>query len=1012
MKWIFEPVVQRNALWGFLAGLLFPWLGIALEISANNLPWALSSVWAVHHGQPLLWIIDTAPLILGGLAGMLGTQRRLTATIQQGKKEWEAIFDSFSDLVFLVTEEGIIQRCNHAVIDRLNTYFSNVIGKPLHEALSLADRKNLDDIKDTKRDFELFGRLYEIRARKIKVRGLEPRRLYIFHDITESKRVEFEIMRQRRFFESLVENSPVAIVVLDNDERILSCNPAFEKLYGYAQADILNARIDTLITTPETIIQAKEYTQQALTGSVHAIGKRRCKDGSLVDVEIFGVPVAVNREKIGALAIYHDISELVQARREAEESNRAKSDFLANMSHEIRTPMNGVIGMLDLALDTQLTAEQSDYLQTALQSAEALLTLLNDILDFSKIESGRLEIETIEFNLRNMVEDVAYALAGRAQTKGLEMACLVHPELQVNLLGDPNRLRQVLVNLVGNAIKFTHQGEIVIRAEPAEETGTDVRIHFSVDDTGIGIPPERLGAVFDRFTQADSSTTRKYGGTGLGLAISQQLVEAMGGTMGVNSTVGVGSSFWFDIGLKKAPGEKPQTAPLTLQPVNLRSARILIVDDNHTNRIILTKILEGFGSRTDAAASGAKGIELLRNAQRARDPYQVVLLDMQMPGMDGEQTARAIKSDPSIKETKIVILTSMGKRGDAARLEALGCSGYLLKPVKQQMLHEALVAVLGRVEGKRPSLVTRHILSEQRRFNQRLLLAEDNSINQKLAVTLLQKAGFQVDVVETGLQALERVKNARYSAVLMDVQMPEMDGLEAARRIRSWEGENSGHLPILAMTAHAMQGDRERCLAAGMDDYITKPLEPRVLFNALERWLEPLSKPKPEPREFSLDGQNFLQDMDEGLFGDESPPASPPTDEPAPPTQTLSPPEPPVDLNAALPRFDGDRAFMLEMCRDFHDHLPTRIEEIQSAFDEGDVNRLARHAHTLKGVSLNFNATHLADLAARLEHHCSRENTAGADDLVSRLEAETQRVREYLRRTFETGGIHDTHPGR
>ncbi len=996
MKWIFESVFQRNAVWGFLAGLVFPLFGVILIISTNDLPWELASVWTIHQSQPLIWIIDTAPFILGGLAGTLGARSKLSLIVQQGKKEWEAIFDSFSDMIFLVTEEGIIQRCNHAAIDRLNTYFSNVIGKPLHKALNVADRKSLDDIRDTTRDVELFGRLYEIQTRKIEVPGLNPHRLYIFHDITENKRAEFEIMRQRHFFESLVENSPVAIVVLDNDERILSCNPAFEKLYGYAQADILNARIDTLITTPETITQAKEYTQQALTGSVHAIGKRRRKDGSLVDVEIFGVPVTVNQEKIGALAIYHDISELVQARREAEESNRAKSDFLANMSHEIRTPMNGVIGMIDLALDTQLTAEQNDYLQTALQSAEALLTLLNDILDFSKIESGRLEIETIEFNLRNMVEDVAYALAGRAQTKGLELACLVHPELEANLTGDPNRLRQILINLVGNAIKFTHQGEIVIRAEAAQNTKESVHVRFSVDDTGIGIPPERLAVIFDRFTQADTSTTRKYGGTGLGLAISKQLVEAMGGTMGVNSTVGVGSSFWFDVEFNKVPGEKPQTAPLTLHPVNLRSARILIVDDNHTNRTILTKMLEGFGSRVDNAASGAKGIELLRNAHRIRDPFRVVLLDMQMPGMDGEQTARAIKSDPSIKDVKIVILTSMGTRGDAARLEALGCSGYLLKPVKQQMLHDALVAVMGRAEDNRPSLVTRHILSEQRRFNQRLLLAEDNSINQKLAVTLLQKAGFQVDVVENGIQALERVKQSKYNAVLMDVQMPEMDGFEASRHIRVWEVENGGRIPIIAMTAHAMQGDRERCIEAGMDDYITKPLEPRVLFNALERWLGVETRQTIEREDFAFKEQNFSLDVGEGLFGDQSPPASPSTDKPVQTTQTTSPPELPIDLNAALSHFDGDRKFMLEMCKDFHDHLPLRIEEIKSAFNDGDINRLARHAHTLKGVSLNFNADHLAELAAHLEQQCSQEYTNGAEGLVSRIEAEAQRVREYL----------------
>ena len=369
----------------------------------------------------------------------------------------------------------------------------------------------------------------------------------IGRDITDRKRVESELNSRKQYFESLVQNSPVAIVVLDNDERILSCNPAFEKLYGYKDHEVIGALLDPLITTEETLSEARQFTQQVMKTTLHAVSKRRRRDGSLVDVEVFGVPVFVGGEKIGVLVMYHDISELVRACQEAEEADRAKGEFLANISHEIRTPMNGVIGMLELTLDTQLNDEQRDYLQTSLQSAEALLSLLNDILDFSKIEAGRLELEAINFSLRNAVEDVAYTLAKRAQDKGLEMACLIHPDLTTNLRGDPGRIRQILVNLVGNAIKFTHQGEIVIRAEPIEETKTHATVHFSVQDTGIGIPRERLGAVFDRFTQADGSTTRKYGGTGLGLTISKQLVEAMGGKIGVESTSGIGSTFWFDI---------------------------------------------------------------------------------------------------------------------------------------------------------------------------------------------------------------------------------------------------------------------------------------------------------------------------------------------------------------------------------------------------------------------------------------------------------------------------------
>ena len=822
----------------------------------------------------------------------------------------------------------------------------------------------------------------------------------IGRDITKRKQAEEALVREKKFLEALNLNSPAAIVVLDNDGRILSCNPAFEKLYGYKSDEILGALLDTIVTTDETSIEAQQFTKQVMQSTVHAISKRRRKDGSLVDVEIFGAPVFVEGNKIASLAIYHDISELMRARREAEDANRAKSEFLANMSHEIRTPMNGVIGMLELALDTQLNDEQRDYLQTSLQSAESLLTLLNDILDFSKIEAGELGLEKINFDLRNTVEDVAYTLAKRAQDKGLEMACLVHPDLISDLRGDPGRLRQILVNLVGNAIKFTHQGEIVIRAEPIQETNTYAIVHFSVQDTGIGIPRERLGAVFDRFTQADGSTTRKYGGTGLGLAISKQLVEMMGGKIGVESTSGIGSTFWFDIKFEKQPREKIVTAPLTVGPVNLTLARVLIVDDNQTNRMILAKNVEALGCRRDAAASGAKALENLRSALRAGDPYHVVLLDMQMPGMDGEQTARAIKSDPAVKDVKIIILTSMGQRGDAVRLAALGCSAYLLKPVKQQMLFDAVVAVLSREEKQQPGLITRHTLNEQRKPGQRILLAEDNAINQKLAVVLLQKAGYSVDAVETGAQALEKVQSDQYNVVLMDVQMPEMDGFEATRHIREWERERGSHIPIIAMTAHAMQGDRERCLEAGMDDYVSKPIEPKVLFAALDRWVRSTESATTDdmevPQDYSSPENVFSENLDEGLFGEASS-ASRPTEQAAAVSSAVSYADAlPVNLESALFRFSDDRDFMMEMFHEYRAHLKARVEEIRTAWQEGDVNRLGRLAHNLKGVSLNFNAEPLANVALKLEELGRREDLTDAPALIAQLDAEVGRLEEYL----------------
>jgi PAS domain S-box-containing protein len=982
---------------GFILGLIFPFLGSWIEIAILGLPWTWSSFTSIQRTQPLIWFIDILPFFLSTLFILLGRRQELEAEhvrleesvsdqdqllkstwalIDRSEREWETLFDALSDPIFVTDDVGRIQRCNRAVANKLQIPFTNIINKPVLEILSMGASEDQENYRNEQNEYPWLGRVYELSSFPIHAKNSSRQTIVICHDVTERKTVEQALLRQKEYFEALVSSSPVSIVVMDQDERIVSINPAFEKLFGYTRQEAVGSVLDTLITTQETLPEAAEFSREIMTGEIHGIVKRRRRDGAMVDVELSGVPVIVAGERIGGLALYHDITDLVRARKDAEDSNRAKSEFLANMSHEIRTPMNGVIGMLELALETELTKDQRDYLQTSLGSAESLLSLLNDILDFSKIEAGRLEFESIGFNLRNTIEDVAYTLAKRAQDKGLEMVGLVHPDLDFDLLGDPSRLRQILVNLVGNAIKFTHQGEIVIRAEPHFESSNELTVRFSVQDTGIGIPPERQRAVFERFTQADGSTTRRYGGTGLGLAICRQLVDGMGGVIGVDSAPGQGSTFWFTLPFHRRPVKAQTESPLPAREVDWKSLRILGVDDNTTNRTVLTHILEGIGCQIDAVSSGSRSIETLRKAARAGKPYHIVLLDMQMPVMDGEQTAREIKADPLIADAKIIILTSIGQRGDAARLEAVGCSGYLLKPVKQQMLFEALSAVLELDNEEKTGLITRHTLSEQKR-GLRVLLAEDNPVNQKLAVLILQKAGYSVDTVENGQAALEQALRGSYSAILMDVQMPELDGCEATRRIRA--AETTGHIPIIAMTAHALKGDRDRCFEAGMDDYLTKPLDRQAMLLTLDKWIQP---------------SGGVRARVETPTSPE--PAAAPSGESTPEAAAQVLDESPMDYEEALRRFDNDPVFLASMCAELMASIPTRISDMRNDLQTGNANDFFRHAHNMKGMVANFAAHPLVRLATEMESLGRTEDLTRADVLLEQMDVEFARLRAYL----------------
>jgi PAS domain S-box-containing protein len=668
-------------------------------------------------------------------------------------------------------------------------------------------------------------------------------------EVTERIRAEETLSAERAILRALIDNVPDYMYVKDTDCRFLLANVAVARQMGARGPEELLGKTDFDFYPRDLATTFFEDEQKVIRAGQAEINREESgmdPQGNLSHVLTTQVPLrGRNGQVIGLVGIGHDIThlkkiqeEMQRARETAEAASRAKSEFLANMSHEIRTPLNGIMGMTDLALETRLNREQREYLETVKVSADSLLTVINDILDFSKIEAGKIELEFVDFDVRDSLESALKTLAVRADEKGLELLCEVAPEVPEAARGDVTRLRQVLLNLVGNAIKFTDEGEIAVKVRQGARDEHELVLHFTVFDTGIGIPKDKLQMIFDPFSQADSSTTRKYGGTGLGLTISARLVRMMGGQIWVESEEGQGSHFHFTVRLQIADQKKIKVGT-PAPPEVLRGVRVLVVDDNRTNLRILEGMLQRWEMVSLCVESGEEALAELASARNEGKAFGLIVTDMHMPKMDGFELVEHIRERPELSTATIMMLTSAGHRGDAERCQKLGVSAYLLKPIRQSELREAIAKVLGALEpeGMIP-LVTRYSLGDVRDRSEilRVLVTEDNLVNQRLIVRLLEKRGHRVVVAGNGKEALAALEKGTFDLILMDVQMPEMDGFEATAAIRKKEKSRGLHQIIVALTAHAMKGDHEKCLAAGMDAYLSKPIRPQELDEVLARY--------------------------------------------------------------------------------------------------------------------------------------------------------------------------------
>ncbi|WP_320041941.1 PocR ligand-binding domain-containing protein [uncultured Desulfobacter sp.] len=942
------------------------------------------------RGVPILSETKIKPIInfFQDFAKTIGEMVLQEKQILQSKNRLLDVTGSTSDWIWEVNADGIFTYCSGGVEKVLGYSPEEILGRTPFELMFTEDQQRMDELIAG-----LFAQREPIKNQEIWHQAQDSRRVCLLTngvpviddcgrlegyrgsntDITERKQTENALQMERERLTNVIYGTNIGTWEWNIQTGETIFNERWAEICGYDLEELAPISIETWIKLahPDDLKGSETLLNRHFSGELDRYDyqcRMKHKDGRWVwvhdrgrviswtddnrPIRMFGTHTDITERKLAEQELIETRDELLMANRHleqqtayandmaarAEMASAAKSEFLANMSHEIRTPMNGVIGMTGLLLGTDLTEEQRHYGETIKASADALLELINDILDFSKIEAGRLELEIVDFDLQSLLNDFSEIIAFKAHERGLEFICTTAPDVPVFLRGDPGRLRQILINLAGNAVKFTHKGEIVVRAALEQEWDQEALIRFSVRDTGIGIPDEKQESLFEQFTQVDTSITRKYGGTGLGLAISKQLAELMGGRIGLISPIHAGAEtktedtcpgaeFWFTARFAKQPW-KPAGRTAS-DSGDVRGAKILVVDDNVTNREILMTQLKAWNARPAESPEGDTAISLLKQAVHEDDAFDIAILDMHMPGMNGEALGHAIKNDPVLTDTQLIMMTSLGRPGDTRRLETVGFAAHLTKPVRLSDLHNCLSAVLcdNSHKTKRP-IMTRQTIPKLQNTGGRILLAEDNITNQQVAKGILQKLGLSVDTVANGADAVDALTRNHYDIVLMDVQMPEMDGMEATRKIRNPRSATlNPNIPIIAMTAHVMAGDRETCLEAGMDDYISKPVNQRILADKLKQWMPDTHRDH----------------------------TTRPSSRPA------------FDIEVLLTRLMGDEKLVATVIAVFLEDMPKEILALKRYIDAGQADKAGSQAHKIKGTAGNIAAKDFQETASAME---------------------------------------------